>query len=129
MRHFVSLFLRHKTPFRAAILIHISFRIHDIRYGKPLFGEQKTIVAHVHWKTPGNFCRCSLHPGKPFLRHPTCPSWLFSQLPEVLHAFDEVSCRRRSTQPHDDSDRCVGGAGKRADFCFADRACDSRKAV
>jgi hypothetical protein len=31
MRHFVSLFLRHKTPFRAVLAFHISFRRHDIR--------------------------------------------------------------------------------------------------
>jgi hypothetical protein len=53
-------------PFRAAIVLHISFRRHDIRYGRPLFGEPKSLMAPVHRKTPGNFGRCSLPSGEPF---------------------------------------------------------------
>ena len=80
MRHFVSLFRRHKTPFRAALVLHNRFINNDIRYEKRLFGEPKSLVAHVQRKTPGNFRRCSLHSGEPFLRHPTFRSWSFSQL-------------------------------------------------
>jgi hypothetical protein len=41
-RHFVSLCLTRKTRFGAAIVRHISFRRHDIRYGWPIFGETKS---------------------------------------------------------------------------------------
>src|SRR6266481_9521250 len=89
-RHFVSLCLARKTPFRAAIVLHISFRRHDIRYGRPLFGEPKSLMAHVHRKTPGNFCRCSLPPGEPILRHPTCPPWSSNNSPRCSMSEEEI---------------------------------------
>jgi hypothetical protein len=60
-----------------AIVLHISFRRHDIRYGRPLFGEPKSLTAHVHRKTPDIFCQCSLPHDEPLVRHPTCPPWSF----------------------------------------------------
>src|ERR1700693_3496624 len=77
-------------PFRAAIVLHISFRRHDIRYGMALFGEPKSLMAHVHRKTPGNFCRCSLPPGEPFLRHPTCRPWSSNNSPRCSMSEDEI---------------------------------------
>jgi hypothetical protein len=46
-RHFVSLCLTRKTPFRAAIALDISFRRHDIRHGRPVFGEPKSLMARA----------------------------------------------------------------------------------
>src|SRR5580704_10258320 len=77
-------------PFRVAIVLHISFRRHDIRYGRPLFGEPKGLMAHVHRKTPGNFCRCSLPPGEPFPRHPTCPPWSSNNSPRCSMSKEEI---------------------------------------
>ena len=86
LSHFVS----RKTLFRAGIVLHISFCCHDIRYGRPLFGEPKGFVAHVHRKTPGNFCRCSLPPGEPFLRHPTRRPWSSNNSPRCSMSEEEI---------------------------------------
>ena len=47
-------------------------------------------MAHVHRKTPGNFCRCSLSPGEPFLRHPTCPPWSSHNSPRCSMSEEET---------------------------------------
>jgi hypothetical protein len=54
-RHFVSLCLTRKTPFGAAIALHISLCRRAIRHESRLCGEPKRFVALVRRKTPANF--------------------------------------------------------------------------
>jgi hypothetical protein len=70
-RHFVSFFLRRKTPFRAVSALRFSFRRCDIRDGRPLFRRAQTFMAHAYRWALGVFGRCSLHSSDPFVRHRT----------------------------------------------------------
>jgi hypothetical protein len=88
--HFVSLFPMRTMPFSAAIVLHISFRRNDVRYGRALFGEPKSLVAARAAEKPGNFGRCSVHPTKPFLRHPACPPWSSNNSPRCSMSEEEI---------------------------------------